>query len=332
MTQTTTPSLSSSADTNRSGELEVLVIVAERGSLSAAARQLGVSPSAVSKTMSRLEARLGVQLLQRSTRRVQLTPEGTQLVERGKQVLADLDDAEATVAVRSAPRGLVRISASTSVGQRLLVPLVNRLLATHPGLRLELSFTDHVVDLVENGVDIAIRWGRLPSSDMVARLLGRTRQVIVGAPDYLAAHGTPQHPGDLAEHRRLGWSYRRAVPHWPFTVDGQRVEVEIGETVRVNDGDVLRRLAIDGAGLARLSLYHVWHDLQAGRLVPVLEAFDTGELEPIHAVYLGKPDRLPPRTRAVLDFLQAHVDLRHAESWAGPSPSGSEAAPSQPTP
>jgi len=322
-----TPSIAH-PDTNRSGELEVLVIVAERGSLSAAARQLGVSPSAVSKTMSRLEARLGVQLLQRSTRRVQLTPEGRQLYERAKQVLADLDDAEAAVAVRSVPRGLVRISASTSVGQRVLAPLVGPLLAAHPGLRLELHFTDQVVDLAENGMDIAIRWGRLPPSDMVARLLGGTRQLVVASPDYLARHGTPRHPEDLAGHRRLGWTYRRAVPHWPFTVDGQRVEVEIGEAVRVNDGDALRRLAIHGAGLARLSLYHAWDDLQSGRLVPVLEAFDTGELEPIHAVYLGRPDRLPPRTRAVLDFLQAHVDLRHAEAWPSPAstPAGLPAA------
>jgi DNA-binding transcriptional LysR family regulator len=305
-------------EANRSGELELLVLVAERGSLSAAARHLGVSPSAISKTMSRLEARLGVQLLQRSTRRVQLTAEGTQLYERGKRVLADLDEIEAAVAARSAPRGVVRISASTSTGQRLLVPLVPRLLEAHPGLRLDLNFTDQVVDLAEAGIDIAIRWGELPPSDMVARLLGRTRQVIVGAPDYLKRRGLPRHPDDLRRHVRLGWNYQRAIPHWPFDVEGQRVAVGIGETVRVNDGDVMRQLALQGVGLARLSLYHAWDDLAAGRLAVVLEAFNTGVLEPIHAVYLGKPDRLPPRTRAVLDFLQANVDLRYAEQWRAP--------------
>jgi len=305
-------------EANRSGELELLVLVAERGSLSAAARHLGVSPSAISKTMSRLEARLGVQLLQRSTRRVQLTAEGTQLYERGKRVLADLDEIEAAVAARSAPRGVVRISASTSTGQRLLVPLVPRLLEAHPGLRLDLNFTDQVVDLAEAGIDIAIRWGELPPSDMVARLLGRTRQVIVGAPDYLKRRGLPRHTDDLRRHVRLGWNYQRAIPHWPFDVEGQRVAVGIGETVRVNDGDVMRQLALQGVGLARLSLYHAWDDLVAGRLAVVLEAFNTGVLEPIHAVYLGKPDRLPPRTRAVLDFLQANVDLRYAEQWRAP--------------
>lgn len=311
------PPLAASLDANRSGELELLVLVAERGSLSAAARHLGVSPSAISKTMSRLEARLGVQLLQRSTRRVQLTAEGTQLYERGKRVLADLDEIEAAVAARSAPRGVVRISASTSTGQRLLVPLVPRLLEAHPGLRLDLHFTDRVVDLAEAGIDIAIRWGELPPSDMVARLLGRTRQVIVGAPDYLKRQGLPRHPDDLRRHVRLGWNYQRAIPHWPFDVDGRRVAVDIGEVVRVNDGDVMRQLALQGVGLARLSLYHAWDDLAAGRLAVVLEAFNTGVLEPIHAVYLGRPDRLPPRTRAVLDFLRANVDLRYAEQWRG---------------
>ena len=173
------PLAAQGSEVNRSGELEVLVLVAEQGSLSAAARQMGVSPSAISKTVSRLEARLGVQLLQRSTRRMQLTAEGAQLVERGKRLLADLDELEATVAARSAPKGVVRISASTSTGQRLLVPLVAPLMAAHPGLRLELFFTDQIVDLVEDSIDIAIRWGQLPSSDMVARRLGCTRQVIV---------------------------------------------------------------------------------------------------------------------------------------------------------
>lgn len=308
----------SGPEANRFAELEMLVLVAERGSLSAAARQLGISPSAVSKTMSRLEARLGVQLLQRSTRRLQLTPEGSQLCERGKRVLADLDELEACVAVRSAPRGLVRINTSSSTGKMLLVPLVPRLLAAHPGLSLEISLSDQIVDLVEAGIDIAIRWGQLPPSDMVARLLGHTRQVILASPAYLERMGRPLHPTDLARHVRLGWSYQRAIPHWPFLVDGQRVAVEIGEVVRVNDGDVMRELALAGAGLARLSLYHAWEDLQAGRLVPVLEDFNTGDLEPIHAVYLGKPDRLPPRTRAVLDFLQAHVDLRHAQRLPAP--------------
>lgn len=301
-------------EVNRSGELEVFVLVAERGSFSAAARVLGVSPSAVSKIVARLEARLGVQLLLRSTRRLQLTPEGSQLHDGGRRALAELNDAESAAAARSQPRGVVRINASSSTGQLLLVPLVPRLMEAYPGLRLDLSFTDQVVDLIEARADIAIRWGELPPSDMVAHLLGRTLQVIVGSPEYLRRRGWPQHPQDLHRHVRIGWNYPRAVPHWPFSVDGRRADVDSGDMVRVNDGDVMRNLAVQGAGLVRLSLYHAWPDLVAGRLVVVLEDFNTGVLEPIHAVYLGKPERLPPRTRAVLDFLKSHVDLSHAEA------------------
>ena len=304
---------SSQFEINRSGELEVFVQVAEKGSFSAAARQLGVSPSAISKIVARMEARLGAQLVLRSTRRVQLTPEGSQLYERGQRVLADLNELENATARQSVPRGVVRINASSSTGQLLLVPLVGQLMQTYPELVLDLSFTDQVVDLMEAQADIALRWGKLPASDMVARLLGYTRQVMLASPAYLAAHGTPQTPADLMRHTRIGWNYQRTVPHWPFTEGGKPVEIPIGETLRVNDGDVMRNLAVQGAGIARLSLFHAWADIAAGRLQVVLEPFNTGVLEPIHAVYLGKPDQLPPRTRAVLDFLKTHVDLRHAE-------------------
>ncbi|WP_218243649.1 LysR family transcriptional regulator [Comamonas fluminis] len=299
-------------EVNRSGELEVFVKVAEKGSFSAAARQLGVSPSAVSKIVARMESRLGAQLVLRSTRRVQLTPEGCQLYERGQRVLADLNEVENAASLRSVPKGVVRINSSTSISQ-LLGPLIPQLMRAYPELVLDLSCTDQVVDLMEAQADIAIRWGKLPASDMVARLLGYTRQVILASPSYLAAHGTPHTPADLDAHIRIGWNYQRTVPHWPFAVDGKAVEVPIGDVLRVNDGDVMRKLAIQGAGLARLSLYHAWDDIAAGRLQVVLEQFNTGVLEPIHAVYLGKPDQLPPRTRAVLDFLKQHVDLGHAE-------------------
>lgn len=209
----------------------------------------------------------------------------------------------------------MRINASTTTGQRLLVPLVAELMQTWPGLQLDLSLTDHVVDLIEARADIAIRWGRLPSSDMVARRLGQTRQVIVGAPAYLQRHGVPLQPADLAGHVRIGWNYPRAVPHWPLRAGGQALSVTMGEQLRVNDGEAMCALALAGAGLARLSLYHAWDDLHAGRLQAVLEDCNPGDLEPIHAIYVGKPAQLPARTRAVLDFLQRRVDLRYAERF-----------------
>lgn len=301
---------------NRFGELQTFVEVAQLGSFSAAARARNVSPSAVSKIVARLEARLGVQLLRRSTRRLELTAEGEQLLENGKQLLTDWMALESSITQQGQPTGVVRINASSTTGQRLLVPLVARLMETWPGLQLDLSFTDQVVDLIAARADIALRWGQLPSSDMVARRLGCTRQVIVASPAYLARRGTPQHPDDLAAHVRIGWNYPRAVPHWPFMVQGQRqrLMVSIGDLLRVNDGEAMCALALAGAGLARLSLYHVWDDLHAGRLKVVLEDFNSEDLEPIHAVYVGKPGQLPTRTRAVLDFLQQHVDLTHVET------------------
>jgi DNA-binding transcriptional LysR family regulator len=294
-------------DVNRSGEMEVFVQAVDRGGFSAASRVLGLTPSAVSKLVGRLEARLGTQLVQRSTRKLQLTAEGRQFYERSRRVLADIDEAERSVTADAAPRGRVAINTSVSFGTQVLVPLVPRFIAQHPQVALDIALTDRVVDLMDERADIAIRWGPLPSSDLVARRLGETAQAIVGSPDYLARHGTPRKPADLQRHRQLDFSYRRRVPDWPLRVDGQQLDVPVHGSVRAGDGETLRHLALAGAGLARLSRYHIQADLDAGRLVPVLEKYNPRDIAPIHAVYLGKVDRVPSRVRAVLDFLVAHV-------------------------
>lgn len=294
-------------DVNRSGEMEVFVQVFEHGGFSAAARALGMTPSAVSKLVGRLEARLGTQLVHRSTRKLQLTAEGQQFYERSVRVLADMDEAERAATADAAPRGRVTVNTSVSFGTQMLIPLVPRFLAQHPQLALDIVLTDRVVDLMDDRADIAIRWGPLPSSELVARHLGETAQAIVGAPAYLARHGTPRKPADLESHNRLDFSYRRRVPDWPLLVDGRLIDVPVRGSVRASDGETLRQLALAGAGLARLSRYHIQADLDAGRLVPVLEKYNPHDMAPIHAVYLGKAGRLPSRVRAVLDFLVANV-------------------------
>ncbi|RZI77296.1 MAG: LysR family transcriptional regulator [Variovorax sp.] len=299
-------------DVNRSGEMEAFVQVVERGGFSAAARTLGMTPSAVSKLFARLEARLGVQLVQRSTRKLQLTPEGGQFYERSTRVLADLDEAERCAAAGAAPRGRVSINTSVSFGHLVLVPLLPKFLAQHPEVTIDLSVTDRVVDLMDERADIAIRWGPLPPSELVARRLGETAQAIVGAPAYLERFGTPRTPQELAAHNRLGTNYRRNLPDWPLRVDGRPADMPVSGNVRASDGETLRRLALEGIGLARLSMYHVGDDIAQGRLVPVLEEFNPNDMAPIHAVYLGKPGRLPARVRAVLDFLVANVDVAGA--------------------
>jgi DNA-binding transcriptional LysR family regulator len=304
-------------EVNRAAELEAFVAVAERAGFSAAARHLGVTPSAMSKLVARLEARLGARLLQRSTRRLELTDEGRRLHDHAVRVLADLDEAERSVAAAGTPTGRVSINASIPFGHHVLVPLLPRLVAELPGLTIDLTLTDRVIDLIEERTDIAVRWGPLTSSDLVARRLGETDQLIVGAPAYLSRRGVPRTADDLRRHDRLGTNYRRARPDWPLRTRAGLVEVPISGPLRVGDGETLRLLALAGAGLARLSRYHIQHDLDRGALVPVLESLNPGDVAPIHAVYVGKPGNLPARVRAVLDFLQAHASIAAAPGRAG---------------
>lgn len=294
-------------EVNRSGEMEAFVQIVERGSFSAGARVLGMTPSAISKLIARLEARLATQLVHRSTRKLQLTPEGRNFYERSVRVLADMDEAERSAAAGALPRGRVSINASVSFGQHVLVPLVPRFLEQYPEVTLDIVVTDRVVDLIDERTDVAIRWGELPASDLVARRLGATRQAIVASPAYLERYGTPRTPQELEAHNRLGFSYRRTIPDWPLRVDGKAIDMPIAGNVRAGDGETLRALLIAGVGLGRLSLYHVQSDIDEGRLTPVMEEFNPGDIAPIHAVYLGKAGRLPARVRALLDFLVANV-------------------------
>ena len=294
-------------EVNRSGEMEAFVQVVDRGSFSAGARVLGMTPSAISKLIGRLETRLATQLVHRSTRKLQLTPEGRHFYERSVRVLADMDEAERCAAAGATPRGRVSINASVPFGQHVLLPLVPRFLDLHPQVTLDIALTDRIVDLMEERTDVAIRWGELPPSDLVARRLGATGQAIVGSPGYLERYGTPRTPQELEGHNRLGFNYRRSVPDWPLRVDGRVIDLPIAGNVRCGDGETLRALVTCGVGLARMSLFHIQSDIDAGRLVPVMEEFNPGDEAPIHAVYLGKAGRLPARVRALLDFLVAHV-------------------------
>jgi len=294
-------------DINRSGEMEVFVHVFDHGGFSAAARVLNMTPSAVSKLIGRLEARLGTRLFHRSTRKLQLTAEGQLFYQGSVRVLADLDEAERCATADAAPRGRVSINSSVSFGMHVLLPLVPRLLEQHPHVNVDIALTDRVVDLMDEQADVAIRWGELPSSELFARRLGETGQAIVASPMYLKLHGTPRKPQDLEAHARLDFSFRRRAPDWPLVIDGRRVTVPVHGRLRASDGETLRHLALAGVGLARLSRYHIQGDIDAGTLVPVLEKFNPRELAPIHAVYLGKAGRLPSRVRAVLDFLAVNI-------------------------
>ena len=294
-------------DVNRSGELEIFVRVIELGGFSAAARACGMTPSAVSKLVSRLEQRLGARLLNRSTRQLQLTAEGCGLYERGVQVLAALDEAERCAGVQDTPQGRVRINANVPFGQHFLLPLAPQFLERYPHVTLDIVLTDTVVDILEQRTDVAVRAGPLASSSLMARKLGQTRMLIVGAPAYLARRGTPQLPAELAAHNLLDANYARSRSGWPLRQAGSDIVVPVTGNAQASDGEALRQLALAGLGLARLAAFQVRADLAAGRLSAVLEDCNPGDREEVHAVYVGQGGHLPLRVRALLDFLAEHV-------------------------
>ncbi|MES0028702.1 LysR family transcriptional regulator [Mesorhizobium sp. M0040] len=297
-------------DINRSGEIEVFVRVVEAGSFSAAARALRMTPSAVSKLIARLEARLGARLVSRSTRKLQLTPEGAAFFDSGVRVLADMAAAEREAAAGAAPRGRLRISSYVPFGQHRLIPLLPRFLERYPEISVDLVLTDDVIDLMEERADVAIRAGPLGESRLVARKLGQSRVVVVAAPSYLEARGTPKEPADLDRYNRMGFRFVRHLEGWPFIdAAGKPITLSIIGNTLVSDGEAMRLMALSGAGIARLARWHVEADIAAGRLLPLLEEFNPGDEELTHAVYVGQGKHLPARVRAFLDFLVETVRL-----------------------
>lgn len=297
---------------NRSGEMEVFAAVVERGGFSAAAKLFNMTPSAVSKLVTRLEARLGARLINRSTRKLQLTAEGQAFHQRCVTILSDIAEAECEAAAGRAPRGRVRVNANVAFGNQILLPLVPAFLAEHPELSVDLVFTDQVVDLIEERADIAIRVapGPLRGNQLMARKIGESGVAVVASPDYLARHGEPRTPADLAKHNLIGFNFARSVEGWPFRVDGALISIAAVGNTQVGDGEIARQLAVAGVGLARLGRFHTQAEVAAGRLVTVLDDFNPGDIEVIHAVYLGQGGFVPARMRAFIDFLARNVKIR----------------------
>jgi DNA-binding transcriptional LysR family regulator len=294
---------------NRSGEMEVFVSVVDLGGLSPAARANRVTPSGVSKLISRLEARIGARLLNRSTRKVQLTPEGRVFYDRCVGILSDIDEAEGCVGVGQTPSGRLCVSASRPIGTHILLPLVSEFLFRNPKVTLDLLLTDDISDFREERTDVTVTSGPMKSSHTVARKLGETGMIIVGAPSYLESFGTPKTPEDLERHNRLGLAHIRPVEGWPLLKGTEKICVPLVGNARIGDGESLRKLVIGGLGLARLAGFQVKRDIQAGRLVPVLEELNPGDREEIQAVYAGEGGHLPVRVRAFLDFLDEKVSI-----------------------
>ena len=296
---------------SRLKQIETFVSVASRGSLTAAARAEGVAPGVVSRRLDALEARLGVKLLLRTTRRVTLTFEGSAYLEDCQRILRELGDAEASVSLGGVKaRGHLRISAPAGFGRRHVAPLIMQFLDANPEVTVNLDLSDRLVDLVNEGIDCAIRVGELTDSSLVSIRLAENRRVVVASPAYLEKHGTPRTLADLVGHNCLSLGQQRG---WLFRDGGEIVSIKVSGQLECNDGAVLHEWALAGRGLAWRSLWEVDTDLSSGALVPVLDEFaapPTG----IHAVF---PQRkyLPLRVRLLIDHLKHHYG--NESYWGG---------------
>ena len=287
-------------------EMRVFTAVVEASSFVAAADSLGMSKAAVSRYVSELEQRLGVRLLHRTTRRLSLTPEGDVFLSRCRDILSSIEASEAEISTRSlSVSGLLKVSVPVSFGIRHLAPLWPEFLALHPQLKLDVQLADRVVDLVDEGFDMAIRIGRLADSSLISRQIVATRLVLCAAPDYLQRKGTPQHPRDLAAHDVLGYSLLATGDQWQFVGPDGPVSVKVRPRLWSNNGDSCIAACVQGAGIQMQPTFLIAEELRRGELVEILPQFQAVTLG-IYAIYPTRKFVLP-KVRALVEFLDARL-------------------------
>lgn len=293
--------------------MRIFTSVVETGAFSRAADQLHLSTTATSRHVAELEKHLGAQLLQRSTRRLSLTEIGANYYERCRVILADVEEAETQAATQeSQPRGVLRLSLPHSFGLRYVAPLIPEFCKRYPDLKVELNFSDRKIDLIEEGMDMAVRITAELKTTLVARKLADTGFICCASPAYLKAHGVPQHPEDLQQHNCLLYSYSPTGDVWTFPHPGKPVEIQVKGSVRANSGEMIRLAAINGLGLATLPVFMVCDEIREGRLQPVLADYPLPDKH-IFAVYLPSARR-SARVRAMTEFLWEALG-RGTPSW-----------------
>ncbi len=284
-------------------QIETFVEVVARGSLSAAARAEGIAPAMVGRRLDALESRLGVKLLQRTTRRLALTDEGAAFLENCQRILAELEEAESAASERSArASGHLLVSAPAGFGRQHVAPLLPSFLAEHRELTVNLNLTDRLVDVVGEGVDVAIRIASLNDSSLVGAKLADNHRVVVGSPAYLKRHGTPRTLADLARHNCLAISSEGSQRGWTFLDKGKPVTLKVGGNMECNDGAVLHAWALGGKGLAWRSMWEVGAQIASGELCTVLDGYAAPGND-IYAVFAERR-HLPLRIRSFVDFLR----------------------------
>ena len=277
---------------------------AEHGNFSAAARACGLTPSAISKLISRLEDRLQVRLFQRGTRSLTLTEEGAAYLVSARAVSNAMAEADSLAeAFPTRVSGTLRVHTMTTFAKHQIIPWLPEFLAAYPGLTVDIQVGAQFSDQFDQGLDVAIHSGVLPDSTRIARKVGQSRWIVCASPEYLARHGTPEHPAQLLEHTCFSFGFNSVWNTWGFVVDGESVTVPIVPRATFGQGDMLRDLALSGAGIVRLAGFHIGQDLQDGRLVPLLEEYAQDSTEPIYLIYTNRK-HLSPRIRVFRDFLE----------------------------
>jgi DNA-binding transcriptional LysR family regulator len=286
---------------DRFDAIRTLLAAVDGGSLSAASRKLGMPLPTVSRKVSELEAYLGTQLVIRTSRKLLLTDAGSAFVMAGRRVLEDLEEAERTAAGEyRTPRGDLLVTASIMFGKLHVTPVVLAFLAAYPQVNVRVVLADHVIDLVENHVDVAVRIGRLPDSGLVAARIGEIHWVICASPAYLAKRSAPVTPDDLAGHDCIGFEGLQMVRTWPFGRGNEAKTVAIQPRFTANTADAVIEAAVAGVGVARLTSYQAARAIRDGKLVSLLRGY-APESIPVHLVHTGPP-LLPLKMRAFLDF------------------------------
>lgn len=288
---------------NSSTEMAVFKLVAERGSFAAAAGDAGLSPSAVSKLVARLEHRLGARLVNRTTRRLALTPEGEIFLDRSRKILEAIEAAESEVASgRLSPRGHLRVHSFPSFAVDKLAPALPDFLARYPRISFDFLVTNRPIDLIRDNVDVSFRVGPLGNSTLLARKIVDLTQIVCASPRYLAEHGRPTGPSDLAQHACLTLSHVPASQTWSFRVDEKTVQVEVGGPIAADSADMLLELAVAGAGIVRLGDIIVARAIRQGLLEPLLQSLEVPGGFPFWALMPPGRQRAP-KVRVFLDFL-----------------------------
>ena len=291
----------------QSDEMAAFLRIVDRGGFAAAARGSPLTPSAMSKILHRLEGRLGVRLMTRTTRRIALTPEGEGYAARARDILGLIEAAEAEVtAGRAKPRGHLRVNTGTAYARHRLIPILPAFFERYPDITLDLVVTDRRVDLVEDGADVVLRTGGLEDSSLIARKIADGRRVICAAPGYLARRGTPQRAEDLLKHDCIVLHGLARLTAWPFRgVDGIQT-LSVRGPVTTDSAEALRDLALAGLGIIRVSEYFVRSAIQEGRLVALLTAQHASDDVPVWAITAPGRHRMP-RIQAFVDFVATHA-------------------------